>query len=112
MRGIGPETADSILLYAGRRPVFVIDAYTLRLVRRMGWLEKVDYGAAQAFFIRSLPRSERLYNEYHALIVELAKKHCAKNLPSCGSCPLRRGCAKKGVSHENLDSCRKTAGRR
>ena len=97
LKGIGPETADSMLLYAGRRPLFVIDAYTVRLGLRMGWLRNGDYGAAQGFFIGSLPRSVQVYNEYHALIVELAKKHCKKSEPRCTDCPLRGNCLKRGV---------------
>jgi len=97
LHGIGPETADSILLYAGRRKVFVVDAYTLRLCLRMNWLKRLDYCAAQEFFLSALPHSERIYNEYHALIVELAKKHCFKNNPDCGTCPLKGMCVRQGA---------------
>lgn len=97
IKGIGPETADSMLLYAGRRRVFVVDAYTIRLALRAGWLGCGDYHAAQKFFMDRLPRSERIYNEYHALIVELAKRYCTKSRPRCHDCPLRGLCLKKGV---------------
>ena len=91
--GVGPETADSILLYAGGRPVFVIDAYTLRIGRRLGWLGAQDgYDSAQAYFHARLPRSAKLYAEYHALLVELAKRHC-RATPACEGCPARPGCA-------------------
>lgn len=97
LRGIGPETADSILLYAGRRRVFVIDAYAFRIGFRTGWLKTRDYAAAQAFFQSALPASERIYNEYHAFIVELSKKYCTKNNPDCHACPLKRSCARQGA---------------
>ena len=97
LHGIGPETADSILLYAGRRKVFVVDAYAFRLAFRTGWLKNRDYSATQAFFQSALPASERIYNEYHALIVELAKKYCTKNNPDCPACPLKRTCARQGA---------------
>ncbi|MFA5139503.1 MAG: hypothetical protein WC728_09755 [Elusimicrobiota bacterium] len=91
--GVGPETADSMLLYAGGRPVFVVDAYTRRIASRVGWTSASDgYDEVQAFFLRGLPRSARLYNESHALLVELAKRCCLKRAPLCVSCPLREGC--------------------
>jgi endonuclease-3 related protein len=90
--GVGPETADSMLLYAGGRPIFVIDAYTLRIARRIGWLSESDgYSQAQRWFEARLPRSPRIYAEYHALLVELAKRHC-KTRPDCQGCPAKRGC--------------------
>lgn len=86
--GIGPETADSILLYALGKPVFVIDAYTRRVFSRHGFLsEKHGYSDWQEFFEGSLPRDVSLYNEYHALIVKLAKTFCRKR-PNCDECPL------------------------
>jgi endonuclease-3 related protein len=99
--GVGPETADSMLLYAGGRTVFVIDAYTLRIARRLGWLEAEDgYESAPRWFEARLPRSARVYAEFHALLVELAKRHC-KIRPECEGCPARRGCdyAEKHESH-------------
>jgi endonuclease-3 related protein len=89
VRGIGPETADSILLYAGGRPVFVIDAYTRRVLERHGLARRGEtYEELRALFERSLPRSVSLYNEYHALFVRLGKERCAKRAPRCASCPL------------------------
>jgi len=95
--GVGPETADSILLYAGGRPAFVVDAYTRRLAARLGWLRRPDYAAAQEYLVRRLPKSTRLYNEFHALVVKLAKEHC-RAMPRCGGCPLQDGC-RYGVAH-------------
>ena len=85
--GIGPETADSILLYAGGRAVFVVDAYTRRIGQRLGWFDSSAYQAVQSYFIERLPKSPRLYAEFHALLVALAKSHCLKN-PRCAGCPL------------------------
>ncbi|MBI5242256.1 MAG: hypothetical protein HY922_01075 [Elusimicrobia bacterium] len=92
INGVGPETADSMLLYAAGRPVFVVDAYTRRIGERLGWLETgMDYDSVRAFFERRLPRSARTYQELHALLVALAKHSCRK-APDCGACPLRKGC--------------------
>jgi len=88
--GVGPETADSILLYAGGRPVFVVDAYTLRLAERLGW-PSGSYEKTQDFMAGNLPRSVKIYNEFHALIVRLAKERCRKK-PDCRLCPLAKGC--------------------
>jgi endonuclease-3 related protein len=86
--GIGPETADSILLYAAGRPVFVIDAYTVRIMARHGYLaEGTTYGEAQDFFMRHLPRDVPLFNEYHALLVAVGKQYC-RPAPRCRGCPL------------------------
>jgi endonuclease-3 related protein len=75
LKGIGPETADSMLLYAGRKPVFVVDAYTKRLCRKFGICDDdVDYHALQKLFHDQLPRDQRIYNEMHALIVREEKK--------------------------------------
>lgn len=91
--GIGPETADSILLYAARRPSFVVDAYTRRVFARLGLLAGDErYEAIRARFMRELPEDVALYNEYHALIVTLAKSNCRKRQPLCPSCPLRPVC--------------------
>ncbi len=86
--GVGPETADSILLYAFQQPVFVVDAYTRRLLARIGLIEgRESYDEIQALFHRALRRSAPRYNEYHALIVEHAKRHCAAR-PACDGCPV------------------------
>ncbi len=89
--GIGPETADSILLYAGQRTVFVVDAYTRRIGQRLGWPSPKAYESVQSFYTQRLPRSSRLYAEFHALLVALAKRHCRKN-PICLGCPLLDVC--------------------
>jgi len=90
VHGIGPETADSILLYAGNKPVFVVDAYTHRMFARHGVTDgKPDYEAVRAMFENALPRDPRLLNEYHALIVNTGKQWCRKSAPRCESCPLR-----------------------
>ena len=89
VHGIGEETADSILLYAGNRPVFVIDAYTRRIFGRLGLAPPHDtYAAFQAVFMENLPADARLFNEYHALLVRLGKEACRK-APRCPACPLR-----------------------
>ena len=88
LKGIGPETADSILLYAGKRPVFVVDAYTKRFLFRHGWCdEKASYDQITEVFTENLPEDVQLYNEYHALIVRLGKEHC-NTQPKCNGCPL------------------------
>ena len=88
INGIGPETADSILLYALGKPVFVVDAYTRRMLERHGFQDETrDYAAMQGLFMRHLPPERALFNEYHALIVRLGKDHCRKK-PECGNCPL------------------------
>ncbi len=87
-RGVGPETADSILLYAGNRPAFVVDAYTRRVCSRHGWCDKnASYDAVAKLFTENLPEDAQLYNEYHALIVRLCKEHCTTK-PNCDGCPL------------------------
>jgi endonuclease-3 related protein len=92
VHGIGEETADSILLYAGDRPVFVIDAYTRRIFGRLGLAPARDsYAAFQAMFMDSLPTDARLFNEYHALLVHLGKESC-RQTPRCPECPLVDKC--------------------
>jgi endonuclease III related protein len=95
LRGIGEETADSILLYAFGEPVFVVDAYTRRLLSRLGIAGGGErYGAIQEIFHRALPRDPVLFGEYHALIVAHAKARCRVR-PLCGSCPVPR-CPARG----------------
>jgi len=87
--GIGPETADSILLYAGGVPVFVVDAYTRRILGRHGLIRSdATYDAVQALFMKNLPPDTALYNEYHALLVAVGKDFC-RPIPRCARCPLR-----------------------
>lgn len=89
VNGIGPETADSILLYALERPVFVIDAYTKRVLHRHGIVsDDVTYHEMQELFHSTLPDDVQLFNEYHALFV-MAGKHYCKPKPRCEGCPLR-----------------------
>jgi endonuclease-3 related protein len=88
VNGIGPETRDSILLYAFDRPVFVIDAYTKRIFSRHGAFDEgSSYSDIQAYFIENLRLNKKLFNEYHALIVKLGKEFCRKS-PKCAACPL------------------------
>lgn len=114
--GIGPETADSMLLYAGGKPVFVVDAYTVRAVGRLGWMRggrrknlggfrhyipgglrhygsTSEYGRVQEFFHEHAQKGFRHYKEFHALFVELGKRYCTQKTPACGECPLRGQCA-------------------
>jgi len=87
--GVGPETADSILLYAGGLPSFVVDAYTHRVFARHGWIGfDADYHQIQDHFQGNLPDDPAMYNEYHALIVHLGKHYCRKTKPKCQDCPL------------------------
>jgi len=93
--GIGPETADSILLYAANRPVFVIDAYTRRVLRRLGLVSGVEgYNSLQLLCTDNLPADEIVYNEYHALLVHLGKETC-RSTPRCDLCCLEGLCPKK-----------------
>ncbi|MDR1028778.1 MAG: endonuclease III domain-containing protein [Clostridiales Family XIII bacterium] len=95
-KGVGPETADSILLYAFGFPTFVVDAYTVRLCGRYPIEAGKGYGAVQAYFERNLPKSATLYNNFHAHIVINAKDHCRKK-PSCAGCPLAGKCERRGL---------------
>ena len=88
VHGIGPETADSILLYAANKPVFVIDTYTRRIINRLGLAPENDsYDAYQTLFTGNLPQNTQLFNEYHALLVRLGKEACRKQ-PVCERCCL------------------------
>ncbi|WP_243372050.1 endonuclease III domain-containing protein [Geotalea sp. SG265] len=92
VRGIGRETCDSILLYAGNKPSFVVDAYTKRLFAHLGLVsEKDDYEGVRALFMDNLPADVALFNEYHALIVRHCKEHCRKR-PLCSGCSLHLSC--------------------
>ena len=90
INGIGPETADSIILYAAKKPIFVIDAYTKRILNRIGCKEE-KYDGLQRLFMQNLPTSEKLFNECHALFVELGKNVCKKE-PLCEKCPVSKYC--------------------
>lgn len=90
INGIGPESADSIILYAAHKPVFVVDAYTRRLMSREGFIrEDAEYEEIQGLFMDNLPRDVDLFKEFHALIVRLAKENCRKNNPRCDVCPVK-----------------------
>jgi len=90
IKGIGPETADSILLYAGNLPSFVVDAYTLRALSRHDIIyEDSGYEEVRELFMENLPPDPDLFNEFHALWVALGKTYCKKSNPSCSSCPLK-----------------------
>jgi len=92
IHGIGEETADSIILYAANKPIFVIDAYTRRIIGRLGLAPKANsYTAYQALFMHGLPTDSELFQEYHALLVCLAKKAC-RSRPSCQRCCLNKIC--------------------
>jgi len=89
VNGIGPETADSILLYAGRKPFFVVDAYTKRIFSRHKLISKDStYYEIQEFFIKNLDRDVKLFNEFHAQIVMLGKTICTSKNPDCAKCPI------------------------
>lgn len=90
--GIGPETADCIVLYAAGQPSFVVDAYTRRIFGRLGLIaQEMDYEAIRTFFLAHLPKDAALYGEYHALIVALGKAFCRPR-PLCAECPLVEMC--------------------
>ena len=88
VHGVGRETADSVLLYAGGLPVFVVDAYTRRVLGRHGWADPgADYDALRALFEGALPRDPDLYNQFHAEVVNVGKDRC-RPAPLCAGCPL------------------------
>ncbi|MFW6054486.1 MAG: endonuclease III domain-containing protein [Thermodesulfobacteriota bacterium] len=90
VKGIGPETADSMLLYAFYKPSFVVDSYTARICNRHSLTpEDIDYHELRSFFMDVLPRDVELYNEYHALLVRTGKKWCLKREGKCRTCPLQ-----------------------
>lgn len=92
LNGVGNETADSMILYAAKKPVFVIDAYTKRIFSRLGFCpEDTQYSELQEIFHKNLKKDEKMFNEYHALLVELAKKNCRKK-PECKTCCLKKKC--------------------
>ncbi len=90
IKGIGYETADSIILYAFEKPSFVVDAYTARIFQRHGLIgEEVSYEELRSFFMENLPKDVELYKEYHALIVRVGKSWCGKKRQKCDGCPLK-----------------------
>lgn len=105
INGIGQETADSILLYAGNLPVFVVDKYTKRICERLAICEKISYEKIQNYFEHELSKKyskdelSKVYNEFHALIVLFAKNHCRKK-PICKTCIIKKNCKFK-IHHDN-----------
>ncbi len=93
-KGVGPETADSMALYAGAKASFVVDAYTRRIGERLGLGRGLSYGAWQELFEAALVPDVKVYNEYHALLVKLGKDFCKKSNPLCAGCPLDKACRK------------------
>jgi endonuclease-3 related protein len=94
VHGLGPETVDCILLYAGDHPSFVVDAYTRRIFSRLGYFdERIGYEPMRAYFSARLPADVPLYNEYHALIDGLGHHFCHPKDPGCDSCPLQARCS-------------------
>ena len=96
VKGIGRETADSVLLYAFELPTFVVDAYTVRLCERYPLDAGKGYEAVKAYFESGIPKDVKAYNNYHALIVINGKEHCRKK-PLCDGCPLDGMCGRAGV---------------
>ncbi len=99
INGIGPETADAILLYAGGLPTFVVDTYTYRVLARHGWLGyDASYDDMKDYFESTLPADTRLYNEYHALLVRVGKDYCKRTTPNCEACPLAPMLPQSGIA--------------
>ena len=89
VKGVGPETADSILLYVAERPVFVVDAYTYRILLRHDLIpDDFGYDEIQDFFMDNLEQDAGMFNEFHALLVCVGKEFCKKSVPKCKGCPL------------------------
>ena len=113
LKGIGVETADVILLYSGRQPVFVADAYTRRVLsRHQLFSPTADYHSAQRFLHQHLPPDEALFNELHALLVEAAKRFCHRSVAHCEECPLGKFLEKPTADSRQLTvttSCQPSA---
>lgn len=102
VHGVGPETADSILLYSLNKPVFVVDAYTKRILMRHSLLkEDSSYDEIQNLFMQNLKNDVKLFNEYHALLVKLGKDFCLKSKPRCKICPLKSQKSKVKTQNHN-----------
>ncbi len=101
INGIGPETADSIILYAAKKPIFVIDAYTKRIYSRIFNIKKeLKYDELQQIFMKELNNDEKLFNEYHASLVKLGKNICKKK-PLCNQCPINEMCNYYKTAYSN-----------
>lgn len=97
--GIGPETADAIMLYGARRPSFVCDKYTQRIFTRLGWQRAgKSYHDCRATFMNLLPHETKMFGEYHALIVRHGGKICTKTNPNCNQCALTPHCPKNNIT--------------
>lgn len=93
--GVGEETADSIILYAAYKPIFVVDTYTRRIFSRLGYFKSdISYSEMQEFFMKHLKPDTQLYNEYHAQIVNIGSNYCNSKKPLCLKCPLETVCVK------------------
>ncbi len=104
LNGIGPETADAIVLYAGRLSVFVADAYTRRILSRHELLDpRADYDSARGFLHQHLPPDQALFNEFHALLVEAAKRYCHRDVAHCEECPLGKYLRKPTANSRQLN---------
>jgi endonuclease-3 related protein len=89
IRGIGPETADSIILYAAHQPSFVVDAYTHRIFMRHGWIpETIAYEELRDYFMDALESDALLFGEFHGLLVRVGHLYCRRGKPLCGECPM------------------------
>jgi endonuclease-3 related protein len=93
IKGVGPETADSIILYGAEKPIFVVDAYTKRIFERLGFKAK-DYDEWQKLFMDNLDKDLDMFKEYHALIVKLGKIYC-RTKPDCSGCRIFNMCHRK-----------------
>ncbi|MBI1983715.1 MAG: endonuclease III domain-containing protein [Acidobacteria bacterium] len=106
VKGLGEETADAILLYAGRQPFFVADAYTRRILERHALVpSRASYLEVQDFIHRYLPRDHALFNEFHALLVEVGKRYCRRQAPRCEACPLREFLPREAGSEVSDIAC-------
>jgi len=107
LRGIGPETADSIILYAAGHPSFVVDAYARRILERHGLLDGTEgYEEVRLLFESSLPADPKIFNDYHALLVRVGKEHCHRSVPDCRGCPLERYLARPEPVRGRLEASR------
>jgi endonuclease III related protein len=98
VHGIGPETADVILLYAGGLASFVVDTYAHRILARHGWIGyDASYHEIKDYFESNLPADAPLYNEYHALLVRVGKDYCKRTAPKCETCPLAEMLPARGI---------------
>lgn len=98
VHGIGPETADAILLYAGGMPTFVVDTYAHRVLARHGWIDyTATYEEIKYLFESTLPNDAALFNEYHALLVRVGKDYCKRSLAQCDECPLANLLPESGI---------------